>query len=161
MVLFSGGVKQDDDARVLEQVKRYMECGATGVMFGRNMWLRPFDKALALSRAVHAIMARHPALSAGFRQEAPMAVSRRQWLGGLGAGVLAGARTSRASPRRRKRPEAPPANGPLALKDFEPKSMLHVPETRVAALALPRHRHPHPPLRHHEGRRTASRSAKR
>ncbi|HVQ28027.1 MAG TPA: fructose-bisphosphate aldolase [Vicinamibacteria bacterium] len=60
MVLFSGGEKQDDDARVLDQVKRYMDCGATGVMFGRNMWLRRFDKALALSRQVHAIMARHP-----------------------------------------------------------------------------------------------------
>ena len=60
MVLLSGGEKQDDDARVLEQVKRYMDCGATGVMFGRNMWLRRFDKAVALSRQVHAIMARHP-----------------------------------------------------------------------------------------------------
>jgi len=60
MVLFSGGEKQDDDARVLDQVKRYMDCGATGVMFGRNMWLRRFDKALALSRQVHTIMARHP-----------------------------------------------------------------------------------------------------
>jgi class I fructose-bisphosphate aldolase len=60
MVLFSGGVKQDDDARVLEQVKRYMDCGATGVMFGRNMWLRSFEKALALSRDVHAIMAQYP-----------------------------------------------------------------------------------------------------
>jgi len=29
-------------------------------MFGRNMWLRRFDKAVALSRDVHAIMARHP-----------------------------------------------------------------------------------------------------
>ena len=60
MVLFSGGEKQDDDARVLAQVTRYMDCGASGVMFGRNMWLRPFDKALALTRRVHAIMARHP-----------------------------------------------------------------------------------------------------
>ena len=37
-----------------------MDCGATGVMFGRNMWLRPFDEALALTRQVHAILARHP-----------------------------------------------------------------------------------------------------
>ena len=59
MVLFSGGIKQDDDARVLEKVSLYMECGATGVMFGRNMWLRPFDEALALSQKVHEIMARH------------------------------------------------------------------------------------------------------
>ena len=60
MVLFSGGVKQDDDEAVLRKVKRYMECGATGVMFGRNMWLRPMDQALALTRRVHAVLARHP-----------------------------------------------------------------------------------------------------
>jgi class I fructose-bisphosphate aldolase len=60
MVLFSGGVKQDDDAVVLRKVKLYMDCGATGVMFGRNMWLRDFDRALALTRRVHAIMHRFP-----------------------------------------------------------------------------------------------------
>jgi len=53
-------VKQDDDAAVLRKVKLYMDCGATGVMFGRNMWLRDFDGALALTRRVHAIMRRFP-----------------------------------------------------------------------------------------------------
>ena len=60
LVLFSGGVKQDDDAAVLRKVRLYMECGATGVMFGRNMWLRPMDQALALTRKVHALLGRHP-----------------------------------------------------------------------------------------------------
>jgi class I fructose-bisphosphate aldolase len=60
MVLFSGGEKQDDDAVVLRKVMLYMECGATGVMFGRNMWLRDFDRALALTRRVHAIVSRFP-----------------------------------------------------------------------------------------------------
>jgi class I fructose-bisphosphate aldolase len=60
MVLFSGGVKNDDDAAVLRKVKLYMDSGATGVMFGRNMWLRPFDEAVALSRSVHKIMAKYP-----------------------------------------------------------------------------------------------------
>ncbi len=60
MVLFSGGVKQDDDDAVLRKVKLYMDGGATGVMFGRNMWLRDFDAALALVRRVHAIMHRFP-----------------------------------------------------------------------------------------------------
>jgi len=59
LVLFSGGVKQDDDAAVLRKVTTYMEAGATGVMFGRNMWLRPFDEALALTRQVHRILGRH------------------------------------------------------------------------------------------------------
>jgi class I fructose-bisphosphate aldolase len=60
LVLFSGGVKQDDDAAVLRKVALYMESGATGVMFGRNMWLRPFEQAVALTRQVHRIMRRHP-----------------------------------------------------------------------------------------------------
>jgi class I fructose-bisphosphate aldolase len=60
MVLFSGGVKQDDDAAVTRKVASYMDAGATGVMFGRNMWLRSFDQALALTRQVHRILARHP-----------------------------------------------------------------------------------------------------
>jgi class I fructose-bisphosphate aldolase len=60
MVLFSGGAKQDDDAVVLRKVKRYMDAGATGVMFGRNMWLRDLDSALALTRRVHRILSRFP-----------------------------------------------------------------------------------------------------
>jgi class I fructose-bisphosphate aldolase len=60
MVLFSGGEKNDDDDAVLRKVEFYMQSGASGVMFGRNMWLRPFDDALALTRKVHAIMAKYP-----------------------------------------------------------------------------------------------------
>ena len=58
LVLFSGGVKQDDDAAVLRQISRYMGAGATGVMFGRNMWLRAFDEALSLTRQAHRVLAR-------------------------------------------------------------------------------------------------------
>ncbi len=57
LVLFSGGEK---DERVVDKVRLYMEAGATGVMFGRNIWLRKFDDAVALTRKVHAIMARYP-----------------------------------------------------------------------------------------------------
>jgi len=60
MVLFSGGEKNDDDAAVLRKVEFYVQSGASGVMFGRNMWLRPFDQAVALTRQVHDIMARYP-----------------------------------------------------------------------------------------------------
>jgi fructose-bisphosphate aldolase, class I len=60
LVLFSGGEKDDRDERVLDKVRLYMEGGATGVMFGRNMWLRKFEDALALTRKVHAIAKRYP-----------------------------------------------------------------------------------------------------
>jgi class I fructose-bisphosphate aldolase len=59
IVLFSGGEKNDDDAAVLRKVEFYMQSGATGVMFGRNMWLRPFEQAVALTRQVHDIMRRY------------------------------------------------------------------------------------------------------
>lgn len=59
-VLFSGGSKNDDDDAVLGKIAFYMESGATGVMFGRNMWLREFDRAVALSRAAHEILAKYP-----------------------------------------------------------------------------------------------------
>ena len=48
-----------DDQAVLRKVRLYMESGATGVMFGRNMWLRSFDHALALTREVHPILRRY------------------------------------------------------------------------------------------------------
>ena len=60
MVLFSGGEKNDDDDAVLRKVEHYMQSGANGVMFGRNMWLRPFDQAVALTRRAHEIMAKYP-----------------------------------------------------------------------------------------------------
>ena len=60
LVLFSGGEKDDRDDRVVAKVRLYKEAGATGVMFGRNMWLRRFDEALALTRRVHRILSRPP-----------------------------------------------------------------------------------------------------
>jgi predicted TIM-barrel fold metal-dependent hydrolase len=41
------------------------------------------------------------------------------------------------SPQAEAAEKAPPANAPLALKDFVPRSMLHVPETRVARSRFP------------------------
>jgi fructose-bisphosphate aldolase, class I len=60
MVLFSGGEKNDDADAVVRKVRLYMDCGATGVMFGRNMWLRPMDEALALTSRVSSVLARYP-----------------------------------------------------------------------------------------------------
>lgn len=60
MVLFSGGVKNDDDEAVLHKVRECMEAGATGVMFGRNMWLRPFDAAVALAQRTRDILRQYP-----------------------------------------------------------------------------------------------------
>jgi fructose-bisphosphate aldolase, class I len=51
MVLFSGGSKLGDED-LLHKVRTAMQAGATGLIFGRNMWQRPYDEALAATTAV-------------------------------------------------------------------------------------------------------------
>jgi predicted TIM-barrel fold metal-dependent hydrolase len=60
-------------------------------------------------------------------------VSRREWLGGLAAGMLTGA----ARPSAAQGPAAETPPGSLPLKDFQPRSMLHVPETKVLRARFP------------------------
>jgi len=65
-----------------------------------------------------------------------MKVTRRHWLGGLGAGVVAGTAMNMGGGTRSA--EGAEASGAsLPLKDFEPRSMLHVPETRVPRARFP------------------------
>ena len=47
---------------VVGKVAEYMQAGAAGIIFGRNLWQRPFDQALALTRQVHGVLS-------GFGQE--------------------------------------------------------------------------------------------
>ena len=55
LVLFSGGEMQGEGG-VIEKARIGMESGATGLIFGRNIWQRPFDEALALSRQIRDMM---------------------------------------------------------------------------------------------------------
>jgi class I fructose-bisphosphate aldolase len=54
-VIFSGGLKEDD-ATLLKKARLYMESGATGLVFGRNMWQRSYRDALALTGRVHRLL---------------------------------------------------------------------------------------------------------
>jgi class I fructose-bisphosphate aldolase len=54
MVLVSGGEKVGDGDLLLK-VRRSMDAGATGIIFGRNLWQRPKNEALHLTRELHAI----------------------------------------------------------------------------------------------------------
>lgn len=54
-VLVSGGDKISDDD-LLQKVRVSMAAGATGLIFGRNMWKRPMDEALALTKKIRVIM---------------------------------------------------------------------------------------------------------
>jgi class I fructose-bisphosphate aldolase len=55
MVLFSGGSKMGDED-LLEKARICMEAGATGLIFGRNMWQRPYHEGLALTAKIKEIM---------------------------------------------------------------------------------------------------------
>ena len=55
MVLFSGGSKVGDDD-LLHKARVAMESGATGLIFGRNMWQRPMTEALDVTRRVTEMM---------------------------------------------------------------------------------------------------------
>ncbi len=54
LVLVSGGEKIGD-AELLSKVRASMDDGATGIIFGRNMWQRPREEALRMTRELHAI----------------------------------------------------------------------------------------------------------
>ena len=60
-----------------------------------------------------------------------MRTSRRDWFKTLGTAGLTASLKTRAEAREAPTPDQPAPGGPLALSDFQPKSMLHVPETDV------------------------------
>ncbi|WP_051304242.1 class I fructose-bisphosphate aldolase [Calidithermus chliarophilus] len=49
LVIVSGGARLSEDAAVA-QARLALEAGAAGLIFGRNVWQRPFPRALELSR---------------------------------------------------------------------------------------------------------------
>ena len=51
LVLFSGGSKLGDED-LMTKARTAMEAGATGLIFGRNMWQRPLDDALSMTKSV-------------------------------------------------------------------------------------------------------------
>jgi class I fructose-bisphosphate aldolase len=55
LVLISGGDLRDE-ADLLQKVEVCMGAGASGLIFGRNMWQRPYEEALALTDKIRAIM---------------------------------------------------------------------------------------------------------
>ncbi len=59
-VLVSGGEKAGDEA-MLAKARESMEAGATGLIFGRNIWQRDHDESLRFVDALQAILAKYPA----------------------------------------------------------------------------------------------------
>jgi class I fructose-bisphosphate aldolase len=55
MVLFSGG-SRIDDSDLLQKARICVVSGATGLIFGRNMWQRPFDEGLEITHSIQEIL---------------------------------------------------------------------------------------------------------
>ncbi len=55
LVLVSGGSKMGDDATI-HKARIAMEAGCVGLIFGRNMWQRKWDDAIAMTSRMHDLM---------------------------------------------------------------------------------------------------------
>jgi class I fructose-bisphosphate aldolase len=59
LVLISGGEKAGDEV-MLEKARESMEAGATGLIFGRNVWQRAHDDSLRLVAQLREILSKYP-----------------------------------------------------------------------------------------------------
>lgn len=59
LLLVSGGTKAGDDA-MLDKARQSMEAGATGLIFGRNVWQRDHDESLRFVDRLKAILEKYP-----------------------------------------------------------------------------------------------------
>jgi class I fructose-bisphosphate aldolase len=59
LLLVSGGERAGDEA-MLEKARQSMEAGATGLIFGRNVWQREHDESLRFVARLRDILAKYP-----------------------------------------------------------------------------------------------------
>jgi fructose-bisphosphate aldolase, class I len=59
LLLVSGGVRAGDQA-MLEKTRQSMEAGATGLIFGRNVWQREHSESLRFVAQLRDILAKYP-----------------------------------------------------------------------------------------------------
>lgn len=59
LVLISGGTKAGDEA-MLQKAHQSMDAGATGLIFGRNVWQRPHEESLRFVGALRKILDQYP-----------------------------------------------------------------------------------------------------
>ncbi|HEU4420970.1 MAG TPA: hypothetical protein VFR67_00335 [Pilimelia sp.] len=55
----SGGSRAGD-AAMLARAQQSMDAGAAGLIFGRNVWQRPYDESLRFVDRLRQILAKHP-----------------------------------------------------------------------------------------------------
>ena len=59
LLLVSGGERAGDEA-MLEKARESMEAGATGLIFGRNIFQRSHDESLRFVAQLKEILAKYP-----------------------------------------------------------------------------------------------------
>jgi fructose-bisphosphate aldolase, class I len=59
LLLVSGGERAGDEA-MLDKARQAMEAGATGLIFGRNVWQREHDESLRFATRLKEILAKYP-----------------------------------------------------------------------------------------------------
>ncbi len=59
LLLVSGGERAGDEA-MLEKARQSMEAGATGLIFGRNVWQRDYKESLRFAGQLREILAKYP-----------------------------------------------------------------------------------------------------
>src|SRR5450755_901170 len=59
LLLVSGGERAGDQA-MLEKARQAMDAGATGLIFGRNIWQRKHDESLGFAARLKEILAKYP-----------------------------------------------------------------------------------------------------
>lgn len=59
LVLVSGGARADDDV-MIEKAAESMSAGATGLIFGRNVWQRDHDESLRFVSRLRDVLAKYP-----------------------------------------------------------------------------------------------------
>ena len=64
LLLVSGGGRAGDEA-MLEKARESMAAGATGLIFGRNVWQRDHDASLRFVAELREILAKYPTMASG------------------------------------------------------------------------------------------------
>jgi class I fructose-bisphosphate aldolase len=59
LLLVSGGERAGDEA-MIEKARESMEAGATGLIFGRNVWQRDHDESLRFAAQLKEVLAKYP-----------------------------------------------------------------------------------------------------
>lgn len=60
LVIFAGG-EMESDAELIDKARIAMDAGATGLIFGRNVWQRSHEEALAMSQQIRELLMHYSA----------------------------------------------------------------------------------------------------